>query len=110
MQCPKCNVAMNRQYVRGVAIDRCDRCEGTLVGKTALVAIDSLEIGKVIESRETLPDQQMDDQPAHCYECDNGMIALKGASDIQFDWCSECERIFFDRGELAAFDAFEDGN
>ena len=110
MQCPKCNVAMNREYVRGVAIDRCEKCEGTLVGKTALVAIDSLDIGSVIDNRTTLPELEIDNQPARCHECNTGMIALRGANDIQFDWCPECEKIFFDRGELAAFDAFQDGN
>ena len=29
------------------------------------------------------------------------------AGDIDFDWCAGCERVFFDRGELAAFDALE---
>ena len=36
------------------------------------------------------------------------MIELKGAGDIEYDWCQECERLFFDRGELSAFDAFVD--
>ena len=37
-----------------------------------------------------------------------GLIALKGAGDIEYDWCDGCERLFFDRGELSAFDAFAD--
>lgn len=107
MKCPKCNLDLSREHARGVVLDRCASCQGILVGKTALLAIDSLDIGAVIESKATLPDAEIDDKPAHCYTCDNGMIALKGAGDIQFDWCDQCERVFFDRGELAAFDAFE---
>jgi Zn-finger nucleic acid-binding protein len=36
------------------------------------------------------------------------MIALKGAGDVEYDWCDGCERLFFDRGELTAIDAFVD--
>lgn len=108
MKCPKCQTDMNREFVRGVTLDRCTKCQGTLVDKTALVAIDSLDIGSTIESRMTLPDADIDSQAAHCHECNNPMIALRGAADIRFDWCDQCERTFFDKGELAAFDAFED--
>ena len=45
---------------------------------------------------------------AHCHECDRDMIALRGAGDIEYDWCESCERLFFDRGELTALDAFVD--
>ena len=40
--------------------------------------------------------------PAHCYECDREMIALRGAGDVEYDWCDGCERLFFDQGELTA--------
>lgn len=45
---------------------------------------------------------------ARCYACEADMIALRGAGDIEYDWCSGCERLFFDRGELTAIDAFVD--
>ena len=107
MKCPKCETGLAREHVHGVVVDRCGACHGILVDKTALVAIDSLNAGAVIDLASTM-DEAADAKPAHCYECDKIMIALRGAGDIQFDWCEKCERVFFDRGELRAFDAVKE--
>ena len=108
MQCPKCQAELHREQIQDVVIDRCPSCRGILIDKASLAAADGLTLAGSIESRTTLPDVEIDDRPAHCHECDNPMIALQGAGDVQFDWCDRCERIFFDEGELSAFDSFRD--
>lgn len=68
-------------------------------------AIDELDLGPSLEGGATIDAGAEHETDAHCHECDQPMIALQGAGDIEFDWCAGCERIFFDKGELSAFDA-----
>jgi Zn-finger nucleic acid-binding protein len=35
------------------------------------------------------------------------MTVLTGAADVRFDWCEECEGMFFDKGELTVLEQFE---
>ena len=70
--------------------------------------IDALGLGAVIENGVQQAHVHRT-TTARCYECERDMIALKGAGDVEYDWCDGCERLFFDRGELTAIDAFVDG-
>ena len=93
--------------IHSIEIDRCPSCGGIALDKGESEMIDSLGLAHVIEGgvaaahahRSTI---------AHCHECNLDMIALRGAGDVEYDWCEGCERLFFDRGELSAFDAFVD--
>jgi Zn-finger nucleic acid-binding protein len=88
-------------------IDRCPGCGGIALDKGEAEAIDALDLAPVIESGA--PAAHADRATtAHCHECNQDMIALKGAGDVEYDWCEGCERLFFDRGELTALDAFVD--
>ena len=107
MKCPKCAVEMEQREVRGVVIDVCPTCQGVLLDKGESETIDELDLGATIEGGEKA-EVTGDTRPAHCYACDNAMMTLTGAGDVDFDWCDQCERIFFDRGELTAFDAFSE--
>lgn len=69
--------------------------------------IDALGLAHVIEGGVQQAHAHRN-TTARCYECNEDMIALNGAGDIEYDWCMKCERLFFDRGELTAFDAFVD--
>ena len=109
MKCPRCSTNMYAVTFQGITIDRCSACGGILLDKGEAEAIDRLNIGNDIERgvpRSALDSSMM---PARCHECNQAMMALTGAGDIEFDWCERCERIFFDRGELAAFDAAKGG-
>jgi Zn-finger nucleic acid-binding protein len=86
--------------VHSVEIDRCPSCGGIVLDKGESEVIDALGLAHVIEKLRT--------QAARCHVCDNAMIALVGAGDVEYDWCDKCERLFFDRGELMALDAFVD--
>ena len=96
--------------LQSIEIDRCPACGGIVLDKGESEAIDSLGLAGVVEGGVSA--DHAHDHPrttaARCYECARYMIELRGAGDIEYDWCDGCERLFFDRGELTAFDAFVD--
>ena len=92
--------------VRIVEIDRCPACGGVALDKGEPEAIEELRIAHVIEGG-TIATRQHRKTIAHCYECARDMIALRGAGDVEYDWCDGCERLFFDRGELTALGALD---
>jgi Zn-finger nucleic acid-binding protein len=93
--------------IHSIEIDRCPSCGGIVLDKGEVEVIDSLGLAPIIEGGVTAPHQHRAN-PARCYECMREMIELRGAGDVEYDWCEECERLFFDRGELTAIDAFVD--
>ena len=93
--------------VHSIEIDRCPSCGGIVLDKGENELIDSLGLASVIEGGVTAAHEHRT-TTARCYECDRDMMELKGAGDVEYDWCDNCERLFFDRGELTAFDAFVD--
>jgi len=107
MKCPACASNMVLIEVHSIEVDRCPSCGGIVLDKGETETIDSLGLATVIEGSTPAPHVTRT-TPARCHACDREMIALKGAGDIEYDWCDGCERLFFDRGELSAFDAFAD--
>lgn len=105
MKCPRCSSELDQQRTLDIPILRCPSCKGILLERGQAEAIDELDLGPSIEGGAQMDPNATPETDAHCYECDQPMIALEGAGDIEFDWCSSCERIFFDKGELSAFDA-----
>ncbi len=95
--------------VQSIEIDRCPACGGIVLDKGETEAIDALGLAQVIEGGVSASFEGASrTTAAHCHACDRGMIALRGAGDVEYDWCDGCERLFFDRGELTAFEAFVD--
>lgn len=107
MKCPGCTSEMAATTVQSIEIDRCPSCGGVVLDKGENEMIDSLGIAHVIEGGVKHAHEHRT-TTAHCHECKQDMIALTGAGDVEYDWCDKCERLFFDRGELTAFDAFVD--
>ena len=107
MKCPGCANEMAQIEVHSIEIDRCPSCGGIVLDKGESEVIDSLGLAHVIEGGVERAHEHRT-TTARCYECERDMIALRGAGDIEYDWCDGCERLFFDRGELTAFDAFVD--
>ncbi|CAN5923138.1 hypothetical protein BH11MYX3_BH11MYX3_38060 [soil metagenome] len=108
MKCPGCTYDMTTSKVQSIEIDRCPACGGIVLDKGESEMIESLGLAHVIEAGVTAAHEHRT-TTARCYECERDMMALKGAGDVEYDWCDGCERLFFDRGELTAFDAFVDG-
>lgn len=106
MKCPGCATEMDLVDIESIEIDKCPQCRGIVLDKGESESIATLGLAKVIEANT--PSQAEREEPAHCYECKRDMIALTGAGEVEYDWCDGCERLFFDRGELAAFDSFID--
>jgi Zn-finger nucleic acid-binding protein len=96
--------------VQSIEIDRCPSCGGIVLDKGESEAIESLGLAQVIEGGVSAApvDGNVRATVARCHECNRDMIALRGAGDVEYDWCDGCERLFFDRGELTAFEAFVD--
>ena len=107
MKCPGCTSDMATSMVHSIEIDRCPSCGGIVLDKGENELIDSLGLAHVIEGGVTAAHEHRT-TTARCNECERDMHALKGAGDVEYDWCDGCERLFFDRGELTAFDAFVD--
>ena len=108
MKCPACTTEMVEVNVQHtVVIDRCPKCEGVVLDRGESEMIEALGLASVVEASTAKP-REARTTAARCYECDKDMIALKGAGDVEYDWCDGCERLFFDKGELTEFGAFVD--
>lgn len=94
--------------VHSLEIDRCPSCGGIVLDKGESEMIDALGLAHVIEVGVKQAHEHRQ-TTARCHACERDMIALRGAGDVEYDWCDGCERLFFDRGELTAIDAFVDG-
>lgn len=109
MKCPGCANTMVQVEVQSIEIDRCPACGGIVLDKGESEAIESLGLAQVIEGGVAAEaGGSSRTAAARCHDCDRDMIALRGAGDVEYDWCDGCERLFFDRGELTAFEAFVD--
>lgn len=107
MKCPGCATDMAVILVHAIEIDRCPGCGGISLDKGEHEEIERLGLAQVIEGGVT-SDHVRRVTAARCHGCARDMISLTGAGDVEYDWCDGCERLFFDRGELTAFDAFVD--
>lgn len=101
MKCPACANEMAIATIHGVELDRCRACGGVVLDQGESEVIEELGLAHVIEGGVVATHQRRT-TPANCYECDKHMIALRGAGDVEYDWCDGCERLFFDQGELTA--------
>ncbi len=90
-----------------VEIDRCPSCGGIVLDKGESEVVEALGVARILEVAKPSAAGAVRSAVATCHECSRPMIALTGAGDVEYDWCDGCERIFFDRGELSALDAFK---
>ena len=106
MKCPACATEMAEVNVRHtVVVDQCPKCQGVVLDRGEIEMIEALGLVEVIEASAPAPHTNRS-TPARCYECNKEMTALRGAGDVEFDWCDSCERVFFDKGELTEISSF----
>lgn len=98
---------MHATAIHSIEIDRCPGCGGIVLDKGESEMIEALGLAHVIEGGVQSAHSHRT-TTARCFACERDMIALRGAGDVEYDWCDGCERLFFDRGELTAIDAFVD--
>jgi Zn-finger nucleic acid-binding protein len=96
---------MTRETFRQVEIDRCPECSGIYLDKDELEQIVSQKIEKVEECGPLKKSGAS--ATAICPKCEKEMFELTGAADVRFDWCMDCEGMFFDQGELSVLQFFE---
>ncbi|MCX5743348.1 MAG: zf-TFIIB domain-containing protein [Proteobacteria bacterium] len=111
MKCPGCASEMATQVVLDIEIDACGQCGGIVLDKGEPEEIERLGVAGIVEGASAIQAGgtivQTRATAAHCHTCNREMIALTGAGDVEYDWCDGCERLFFDRGELSALEAFQ---
>ena len=90
-----------------VVVDTCPKCEGIVLDRGEIEMIEALGLAAVIEAGAPTPHQHRT-TTARCHDCNKDMTALRGAGDVEFDWCDSCERVFFDRGELTSISGYID--
>jgi len=108
MNCPKCTTSMVAVTYRSLQIDRCPDCQGVWLDKSELESIMEKQLAGLLDVGSMTPaTPERDSLPAHCHRCDKDMTVLTGAADIKFEWCDQCEGMFFDKGELTLLEKFE---
>lgn len=108
MKCPKCGVEMRPKTYKGIEIDRCPQCRGIYLDKGELERVEDAQLTSIVDiCAYSQKNEAMDDVAATCHRCNRSMMKLRGAGEIQFDWCDGCEGIFFDKGELACLGFFQ---
>ena len=108
MKCPACAAEMAEVNIQHtVVVDQCPKCRGIVLDRGESEMIEALGLSSVIEAGEEAAHQHRQ-TAARCFECDQEMTALRGAGDVEFDWCQGCERVFFDRGELTSISGYID--
>jgi Zn-finger nucleic acid-binding protein len=101
MKCPKCNLVMKPYVFENIEVDRCDLCNGVWLDKGEMEAILEKKLGTQVDISEFNRDSEIYNEiPAHCTKCDKEMEEKKATGDIVINWCSGCESVFFDPGEL----------
>ena len=70
----------------------CAYCERTVPERT--ITLDH------VTPRSRGGESNWENLVACCHECNRDMIALRGAGDVEYDWCDGCERLFFDLKEV----------
>ena len=71
-----------------MALERCPVCREMLLQKGKLELLLGRELGNVADSlSSSYTSDEMDPLPAHCFACDQEMMALQGAGEIRFEWC-----------------------
>jgi Zn-finger nucleic acid-binding protein len=107
MKCPGCGNEMTVASIGGVEIDRCKTCGGIVLDKGEQDDLEALGVSHVVDGG-MIATHQHRTTSAHCHACNKDMVALRGAGDVEYDWCDGCERLFFDAGELTALASFSD--
>lgn len=107
MNCPDCQVEMNRSDYEGVPVDICPKCEG--------VWLDRKEIGQIVEKKEEkftaeerigafaqLPQQEKVERVIACPKCGQDMRKFNYAisSGVILDRCPQKHGIWLDKAEL----------
>ena len=107
LNCPTCNISLNRISICGETVDQCDACNGTWYEQTELSSILSAL------PNEHSPDQATSDPPEtiNCPQCDTKVASSIYAHDskIRILKCSDCKGVWLVSGQLEQIAQFRNG-
>jgi Zn-finger nucleic acid-binding protein len=104
-KCPRCSEPLAHVEVKGVGVQSCQRCSGTLLAPPRLTAV--MEAMSVELLKEFNPDTKLDAVPDRgtglaCPRCQRPMTSddYCGAHLVTFDRCEPCALLWIDADEL----------
>lgn len=106
MNCPKCHVPLTRFEVDRVALRKCDRCGGELVGKAALdrIEVQPGPVPTALQQDTVFAVAERSDTRARvrCPRCLTMMAKerFRDYQDLTLDFCSACGVYWLDAGEM----------
>ena len=111
MQCPKCESGLTRSKYLGANVRKCESCNGMLLDRDRATKLEK-RVNKEVEqlTREIETTAATDVlEKIRCPACRNRMKKVRVEElDFHVDECSNCDKAWFDGGELARLQlAFE---
>jgi Zn-finger nucleic acid-binding protein len=103
--CPRCSEPLAQVELKGVGVQSCQKCSGTLLAPQRLTGLMEAMSVELLESFD--PDDKLDAVPAQgaalsCPRCHRAMTSddYCGAHLVTFDRCERCELLWIDADEL----------
>ena len=104
--CPKCSAAMEEVSFQDITIDRCTSCGGLWFDLMEhrhlrqLPGSEAIDTGKPASGWKTNEKRKID-----CPKCRAPMSPMRDVDrhDIEYEYCSGCNGLFFDAGEFARY-------
>jgi Zn-finger nucleic acid-binding protein len=103
--CPRCSEPLAHVELKGVGVQSCQKCKGTLLAPPRLTALMEAMSDELLKSFD--PDDKLDALPDRgaglsCPRCQRAMTSddYCGAHLVTFDRCERCELLWIDADEL----------
>ena len=101
--CVKCTAVLSRSTFGGVEVDLCDSCGGLWLDRGELEKLGETGGLEVEKLKDTLTGSgtaaEASDTQSSCPACP-GTLKTVMLGPIQIDFCTQCQGLFLDKGEL----------
>ena len=108
MDCPNCDVSLDRVKYENVQVQQCPQCRGYLIRRNRLRLIKSTRDQSIEDLQAEAEAHQRPDtsEPIRCPRCrvdrmTKERIRVEDAYDFTLDFCQKCSNVWLDGGELA---------
>ncbi len=109
MKCPRCKQNLSKEIIidinTSLHVDSCNNCGGKWFDAKELEQIDQLIEPTLFEIRN-IPNKREQIKPMICPSCNGITVMRKAEHDrdkrVIIDYCSKCNGIWLDKGELQA--------
>jgi Zn-finger nucleic acid-binding protein len=106
LSCPKCNSPFEQVTFQDITVDRCTSCHGLWFDLMEHRHLRKLAGSEAIDTgdpkRGTASNRQT---KIDCPKCKSPMSHMRDTDrrDIEYEYCSVCNGLFFDAGEFARY-------